>query len=81
MWYRHRVANNYFLVAMFLELLSFCAHLFNWCHHSINSVKGATLVKNLSAKEPSALGLDTYTKQYYLCLASAAATVKWYVKK
>ncbi|KZV50723.1 MUTS-like protein 4 [Dorcoceras hygrometricum] len=39
--------------------------------------KGAALVKNLAAKEPSALGLDTYYKQYYLCLAAAAATIKW----
>lgn len=35
------------------------------------------LIKNLAAKEPSALGLDTYYKQYYLCLAAAAATIKW----
>ena len=35
-------------------------------------------MKNLAAKEPSALGLDTYYKQYYLCLAAAAATIKWY---
>uniref|UniRef100_A0A0R0HBF6 DNA mismatch repair proteins mutS family domain-containing protein n=1 Tax=Glycine max TaxID=3847 RepID=A0A0R0HBF6_SOYBN len=42
------------------------------------SVKqGAILIKNLAAKEPSALGLDTYYKQYYLCLAAAAATLKW----
>ncbi|KAI9173908.1 hypothetical protein LWI28_008577 [Acer negundo] len=39
--------------------------------------KGAVLIKNLAAKEPSALGLDTYYKQYYLCLAAAAATIKW----
>ncbi|KAK1376365.1 DNA mismatch repair protein MSH4 [Heracleum sosnowskyi] len=38
---------------------------------------GAVLVKNLAAKEPSALGLDSYYKQYYLCLAAAAATIKW----
>ncbi|KAJ0559006.1 putative DNA mismatch repair protein MutS, core [Helianthus annuus] len=38
---------------------------------------GAVLVKSLAAKEPSALGLDTYYKQYYLCLAAAAATIKW----
>ncbi|KAJ3689018.1 hypothetical protein LUZ61_018182 [Rhynchospora tenuis] len=42
-----------------------------------DDTKGAALVKNLSAKEPSVLGLDTYHKQYYLCLAAAAATVKW----
>ena len=41
-------------------------------------VQGAVLVKNLAAKEPSALGLDSYYKQYYLCLAAAAATIKWY---
>ncbi|KAK9927595.1 hypothetical protein M0R45_024772 [Rubus argutus] len=38
---------------------------------------GAVLIKNLAAQEPSALGLDTYYKQYYLCLAAAAATIKW----
>ncbi|KAM1143176.1 hypothetical protein FF1_032163 [Malus domestica] len=42
-----------------------------------DDTKGAVLIKNLSAKEPSALGLDTYYKQYYLCLAAAAATIKW----
>ncbi|KAF3335531.1 DNA mismatch repair protein MSH4 [Carex littledalei] len=42
-----------------------------------DDTKGAALVKNLSAKEPSVLGLDTYHKQYYLCLASAAVTIKW----
>lgn len=36
------------------------------------------LIKNLASKEPSALGLDTYYKQYYLCFAAAAATMKWY---
>ncbi|KAL3829897.1 hypothetical protein ACJIZ3_018699 [Penstemon smallii] len=41
-----------------------------------DDTKGAVLVKNLAAKEPSALGLDTYYKQYYLCLAAAAATIK-----
>lgn len=40
--------------------------------------QGAVLIKSLAAKEPSALGLDTYYKQYYLCLAAAAATIKWY---
>ncbi|CBI37366.3 unnamed protein product, partial [Vitis vinifera] len=43
-----------------------------------DDTKGAVLIKNLAAKEPSALGLDTYYKQYYLCLAAAAATIKWY---
>lgn len=43
--------------------------------------KGAVLIKNLAAKEPSALGLDSYYKQYYLCLAAAAATIKWYCKQ
>ncbi|PKA46451.1 DNA mismatch repair protein MSH4 [Apostasia shenzhenica] len=42
-----------------------------------DDTKGAVLVKILAAKEPSALGLDTYQKQYYLCLAAAAATIKW----
>ncbi|XP_030467620.1 DNA mismatch repair protein MSH4 [Syzygium oleosum] len=42
-----------------------------------DDTKGAMLVKNLAAKEPSALGLDSYYKQYYLCLAAAAATIKW----
>ncbi|KMZ57700.1 DNA mismatch repair protein mutS [Zostera marina] len=42
-----------------------------------DDTKGAVLVKNLALKEPSALGLDTYYKQYYLCLAAAAATVRW----
>ncbi|KAK4843610.1 hypothetical protein QYF36_010532 [Acer negundo] len=41
-----------------------------------DDTKGAVLIKNLAAKEPSALGLDTYYKQYYLCLAAAAATIK-----
>ncbi|XP_061368287.1 DNA mismatch repair protein MSH4 [Gastrolobium bilobum] len=42
-----------------------------------DDTKGAILIKNLAAKEPSALGLDTYYKQYYLCLAATAATLKW----
>ncbi|KAM6557226.1 hypothetical protein CsatB_004245 [Cannabis sativa] len=42
-----------------------------------DDTKGAVLMKNLAAKEPSALGLDTYYKQYYLCLAAGAATIKW----
>ncbi|KAL8207750.1 hypothetical protein R6Q57_007162 [Mikania cordata] len=42
-----------------------------------DDTRGAVLVKSLAAKEPSALGLDTYYKQYYLCLAAAAATIKW----
>ncbi|XP_047340706.1 DNA mismatch repair protein MSH4 [Impatiens glandulifera] len=42
-----------------------------------DDTKGALLVKNLAAKEPSALNLDTYCKQYYLCLAAASATIKW----
>ncbi|PON43174.1 DNA mismatch repair [Parasponia andersonii] len=42
-----------------------------------DDTKGAVLIKNLAAKEPSALGLDTYYKQYYLCLAAGAATIKW----
>ncbi|XP_074264772.1 DNA mismatch repair protein MSH4-like [Silene latifolia] len=42
-----------------------------------DDTKGAVLIKNLAAKKPSALGLDSYYKQYYLCLAAAAATIKW----
>ncbi|KAJ8775272.1 hypothetical protein K2173_020276 [Erythroxylum novogranatense] len=42
-----------------------------------DDTKGAVLIKSLAAKEPSALGLDTYYKQYYLCLAATAATIKW----
>ncbi|XP_011081405.1 DNA mismatch repair protein MSH4 [Sesamum indicum] len=42
-----------------------------------DDTRGGALVKNLAAKESSALGLDTYYKQYYLCLAAAAATIKW----
>ncbi|KAK6251107.1 hypothetical protein SCA6_005112 [Theobroma cacao] len=41
-----------------------------------DDTKGAMLIKNLAAREPSALGLDSYYKQYYLCLASASATIK-----
>ncbi|KAH9777192.1 DNA mismatch repair protein MSH4 [Citrus sinensis] len=42
-----------------------------------DDTKGAVMIKNLAAKEPSALSLDTYYKQYYLCLAAAAAIIKW----
>ncbi|XP_043716213.1 DNA mismatch repair protein MSH4 isoform X3 [Telopea speciosissima] len=42
-----------------------------------DDTKGVVLVKSLAAKDPSALGLDTYYKQYYLCLAASAATIKW----
>ncbi|KAM3364807.1 hypothetical protein ACQJBY_014893 [Aegilops geniculata] len=42
-----------------------------------DDTKGAVMVKNLSARDTSALGLDTYCKQYYLCLAAASATIKW----
>ncbi|KAL8539847.1 hypothetical protein ACS0TY_001447 [Phlomoides rotata] len=42
-----------------------------------DDTRGAALVKSLAANEPSALGLDSYSKQYYLCLAAAAATIKW----
>ncbi|CAN1259001.1 DNA mismatch repair protein MSH4 [Linum perenne] len=42
-----------------------------------DDTKGAVMVKSLAAKDPSALGLETYYKQYYLCLAAAAATIKW----
>ncbi|GJR85723.1 hypothetical protein Tco_0209734, partial [Tanacetum coccineum] len=43
---------------------------------AFDDTRGALLVKSLAAKEPSALGLDSYYKQYYLCLAAAAATIK-----
>lgn len=46
-----------------------------------SNAQGAMLIKNLAAREPSALGLDTYYKQYYLCLAAASATIKWYFQK
>ncbi|XVF10863.1 hypothetical protein REPUB_Repub07fG0219700 [Reevesia pubescens] len=42
-----------------------------------DDTKSAMLIKNLAAREPLALGLDSYYKQYYLCLASASATIKW----
>ncbi|KAG0452722.1 hypothetical protein HPP92_025386 [Vanilla planifolia] len=42
-----------------------------------DDTKGTVLVRNLAAKEPSALGLDMYQKQYYLCLAAASATINW----
>ncbi|KAI4315238.1 hypothetical protein L6164_028070 [Bauhinia variegata] len=42
-----------------------------------DDTKGAILIKNLASTEPSELGLDIYYKQYYLCLAAAAATIKW----
>ncbi|KAH7688687.1 hypothetical protein IHE45_03G047700 [Dioscorea alata] len=42
-----------------------------------DDTKGAMLVNNLATKKPSALGLDTYYKQYYLCLVATAATIKW----
>ncbi|CAM8882771.1 unnamed protein product [Rhodiola kirilowii] len=42
-----------------------------------DDTKGTVLTKNLAAKDLSVLGLDTYYKQYYLCLAAAAATIKW----
>ncbi|GJV47446.1 hypothetical protein Tco_1437658 [Tanacetum coccineum] len=44
---------------------------------AFDDTRGALLIKSLAAKEPSALGLDSYYKQYYLCLATVAATVKW----
>ncbi|CAM8882773.1 unnamed protein product [Rhodiola kirilowii] len=46
-----------------------------------DDTKGTVLTKNLAAKDLSVLGLDTYYKQYYLCLAAAAATIKWYSTK
>ncbi|KAL9274463.1 DNA mismatch repair protein MSH4-like protein, partial [Drosera capensis] len=45
--------------------------------HGDTMCQGAVLVKDLAAKEPSALSLDTYYKQYYLCLAAASATIRW----
>lgn len=62
-----------FLKFWVLILASIC-----WKCHCGFMLQGAVLIKNLAAKEPSALGLDTYYKQYYLCLAATAATVKWY---
>ncbi|GKD44964.1 hypothetical protein Tco_1269609, partial [Tanacetum coccineum] len=44
---------------------------------AFDDTRGALLIKSLAAKEPSALGLDSYYKQYYLFLATVAATVKW----
>ncbi|CAH9134129.1 unnamed protein product [Cuscuta epithymum] len=44
---------------------------------SFDDIRGAGVIKNLAAKEPSALGLDSYYKQYYLCLGAAAAIIKW----
>lgn len=52
-----------------------------WELDCCSSFQGAVLIKNLAAKEPSALGLDSYYKQYYLCLAAGAATIKWYFLK
>ncbi|CAN6487292.1 unnamed protein product [Victoria cruziana] len=40
-----------------------------------DDTKGATLTRNLAAKEP--VGLDIYCKQYYLCLGSVAAIIRW----
>ncbi|GJR93588.1 leucine-rich repeat-containing protein [Tanacetum coccineum] len=39
---------------------------------AFDDTRGALLIKNLAAKKPSALGLDSYYKHYYL-----AASVKW----
>ncbi|KAK6935162.1 hypothetical protein RJ641_035317 [Dillenia turbinata] len=54
----------------------YCHHIYLilWKHYHCLISQGAVLVKNLAAKEPSVLGQDTYYKQYYLCLAAAAAT-------
>ncbi|XP_031502633.1 DNA mismatch repair protein MSH4 isoform X2 [Nymphaea colorata] len=41
-----------------------------------DDTKGATLTKSLAAKELS-VGLDIYCKQYYLCLGSVAAIIRW----
>ncbi|CAI0413175.1 unnamed protein product [Linum tenue] len=58
----------------------FCGHIRKvvMARGCFDDTKGAVLVKSLAAKEPSALSLETYYKQYYLCLAAAAATIKWY---
>ncbi|KAM0937560.1 hypothetical protein DsansV1_C25g0189801 [Dioscorea sansibarensis] len=37
------------------------------CQGCFDDTKGVVLVNNFAAKKPSALGLDTYYKQYYLC--------------
>ncbi|TVU01906.1 hypothetical protein EJB05_52624 [Eragrostis curvula] len=42
-----------------------------------DDTKGSVMVKIFQLETPSALGLDTYCKQYYLCLAAASATIKW----
>ncbi|GJV45794.1 DNA mismatch repair protein MSH4 [Tanacetum coccineum] len=42
---------------------------------AFDDTRGALLVKSLAAKEPSALGLDSYYKHYYLYLAAASATI------
>ncbi|CAI0413177.1 unnamed protein product [Linum tenue] len=57
----------------------FCGHIRKvvMARGCFDDTKGAVLVKSLAAKEPSALSLETYYKQYYLCLAAAAATIKW----
>lgn len=56
-----------------------CCSLFSLLRTYLGrTIQGAVLIKNLAAKEPSALGLETYYKQYYLCLAAAAASIKWY---
>lgn len=49
------------------------------CFCFTNFKQGAALVKSLASNDPSALGLDTYHKQYYLCLAAASANIKWYI--
>nr|GEV67129.1 hypothetical protein [Tanacetum cinerariifolium] len=36
-----------------------------------------SMIISLAAKEPSALGLDSYYMHYYLCLVAFAATIKW----
>ncbi|KAI5594369.1 hypothetical protein BDE02_03G068700 [Populus trichocarpa] len=59
----------FLLINMHLMVLMACG--------CFDDTKGAVLVKNLAAKEPSAHGLDAYYKQYYPCLSAAAATIKW----
>eukprot|EP00897_Mesotaenium_endlicherianum_P005293 jgi/Mesen1/4792/ME000243S03969 len=40
-------------------------------------LQGGILVQTLAAKDTSKLRLDSYNKQYYLCLGAAAAVLKW----
>ncbi|KAG7036113.1 DNA mismatch repair protein MSH4, partial [Cucurbita argyrosperma subsp. argyrosperma] len=68
------VKKFYFMHLSFIWLLYWMLMLRSYLSRTF---QGAVLIKNLAAKEPSALGLETYYKQYYLCLAAAAASIKW----